>query len=149
MEIILKVDVKGVGYKNDVVKVRDGYGRNYLIPQGVAIEATSSAKKQVAENLKQAAHKAARIKQDAEQLAEQLANITFEIKAKVSETGKIFGSVTTIQVADALKEKGFNIDRRKMSFVENEIKTLGNYHVEIDLHREVKQKVPFTVVPAN
>ncbi|MCS6820633.1 MAG: 50S ribosomal protein L9 [Microscillaceae bacterium] len=148
MEVILKEDVKGLGYKNDIVKVRPGYGRNYLIPRGLAILATESAKKMLAENLKQAAHKAARIKQEALDLAERLTATTLEVPAKVSETGKIFGAVTTIQLADALASKGFEIDRRKITILDAEIKTIGEYSMQIDLHKEVKPVVKFKVVSA-
>lgn len=147
MEIILKEDVKGLGYKNDVVKVKPGFGRNYLIPQGMAILATDSAKKILAENLKQAAHKAEKLKLDALALAAQLENILVEIAAKVSETGKIFGSVTNTQLADAIKaQHNIEIDRRRITIKQDEVKTLGEYTALIDLHREVKVNVKFKVL---
>ncbi|HAI75983.1 MAG TPA: 50S ribosomal protein L9 [Microscillaceae bacterium] len=147
MEIILKDDIKGLGYKNDIVKVKPGYGRNYLIPKGLAIIATESAKKVVAENIRQAAHKAEKIKAEAAELAARLGNQTVVVPAKVSETGKIFGAVTTIQLADELRKLGFDIDRRKITIDNsNEVKTLGDYTATIDLHREVKQKINFKVV---
>ncbi|MCS6823526.1 MAG: 50S ribosomal protein L9 [Cytophagaceae bacterium] len=146
MEVILKEDIKGLGYKNDIVKVRPGYGRNYLIPKNLAIVATESAKKVVAENLKQAAHKAKRIKDEALNTAAKLAEITLTIKAKVGETGKIFGAVTSLQISDALKEKGFTIDRKKISF-KTEVREVGDYIAIVDLHKEVKQEVKFSVVP--
>ena len=148
MEIILKEDILGLGYKNDTVTVKNGYGRNYLIPQGYAIIASESNKKQIAENMRQAAHKAAKIKQDAEDLAAQLNALSLDIPAKVSESGKIFGAVTTNQLSDMLKEKGFDIDKRKMSFDQKEIKTIGDYTATVDLHREVKATVKFKVVAA-
>jgi len=148
MEIILKDDVKGLGYKNDIVKVKPGYGRNYLIPQGFAILATPSAKKVLAENIKQAQHKAERIKNDALALATSLSTLYLEIPAKAGESGKIFGAVTSIQVADVLKEKGFDIDRKKIYFKED-IKMLGEYEAHIDLHKEVKASVKINIVSAD
>jgi large subunit ribosomal protein L9 len=146
MEIILKEDIKGLGYKNDVVKVKPGYGRNYLIPKGAAIMATESAKKVVAENVKQAAHKAEKIKNDALSIAEKLASVSIvEIKAKVGDSGKIFGAVTSLQLSDALKEKGFAIDRKKISF-KGDVKEVGEYTASIDLHKEVKQEIKFKVI---
>ncbi len=145
MEIILKQDVKGLGYRNDVVKVRDGYGRNYLIPQGFAIQATDSNRKIVAENVKQAAHKAEKIRQSAEDLARNIGDLVIEIKTKAGETGKIFGAVTAIQVAEMLKAKGFDIDRRQIS-LPAEVKHLGEYTATLDLHRNVKKEVKFQVV---
>src|SRR4051812_12153589 len=114
MEIILTQDVQGLGYKNDVVKVKPGYGRNYLIPNGVALIANDSNKRMIAENSRQAAHKAAKVKQDAETIAQKMGELTVEVKTKAGETGKIFGAVTAIQIADALKAKGFDIDRKKV-----------------------------------
>lgn len=145
MEIILKEDVAGLGYKNDIVKVRDGYGRNYLIPQGLAMLATPSAKKVVEENKKQAAHKAEKIKKDAQTLADSIGDMTLEIRAKAGETGKIFGAVTTTQIAEALKEKGFEVDRRKIAF-KGDVKFLGEYVAVLDLHKEVKKELPFKVI---
>lgn len=145
MEIILKEDVKGVGYKNDIVDVRPGYGRNFLIPRGLAIEATPSAKKTVAEDIKQAAHKAEKIKTEAINTAAKLAGLTIELKAKVGETGKIFGAVTTLQISDALKDKGFSIDRKRINF-KGEVKEVGQYVAVIDLHKEVKQELKFSVL---
>jgi len=145
MEIILKEDIKGLGYKNDVVKVKPGYGRNFLIPKGAAIMATESAKKVVAENVKQAAHKAEKMKNDALATAEKLAAIVVEVKAKVGDSGKIFGAVTTLQISDSLKEKGFAIDRKKLSF-KGEVKEVGEYTALVDLHKEVKQEIKFKVV---
>ncbi len=116
MELILKADIIGLGYKNDIIKVKDGYGRNYLIPQSLAVLATPSAKKVMAENIKQAAHKAEKIKKDAQTIADGIGEMVLEIKAKAGESGKIFGAVTTIQISDALKAKGFDIDRKKIAF---------------------------------
>ncbi|WMJ74775.1 50S ribosomal protein L9 [Cytophagaceae bacterium ABcell3] len=147
MEVILKDDIKGLGYKNDIVKVKPGYGRNYLIPQGFAIIANESNRKVVAENLKQAAHKAEKVKTEAEEIAKKLDGVSLDIPAKVGETGKIFGAITTLQISDTLKEKGFNVDRKKISF-SSEIKEVGEYTAIVDLHKEVKQEVKFKVVPA-
>ncbi len=145
MELILKEDVAGLGYKNDIVKVRDGYGRNYLIPQNLAVLATASAKKVVEENRKQAAHKADKIKKDAQALADNIGSLALEIHAKAGETGKIFGAVTTTQIAEALKERGFEVERRKITF-RGEVKFIGDYVAILDLHKEVKKEIPFKVV---
>jgi large subunit ribosomal protein L9 len=145
MEVILIQDVQGLGYKNDVVKVKAGYGRNYLIPNGVALIANDSNKRMTAENTKQAAHKASKVKQDAEALAQRLGDLTIELKTKAGESGKIFGAVTAIQVADALKAKGFDIDRKKVILKETP-KQLGSYRVNIDLHKEVKHEITVNVV---
>ena len=145
MEVILKDDIKGLGFKNDVITVKAGYGRNYLIPQGFAVLANQSNRKMLAENVKQAAHKAEKIKQDAQDIADKLNGVSLAIKAKAGESGKIFGAVTTLQISDALREKGIEIDRKKIAF-NSEVKFLGSYEVEIDLHKEVKSTVAFEVV---
>ena len=145
MEIILKEDIKGLGYKNDLVSVKPGYGRNYLIPKGSATMATKSAKKVVSENVKQAAHKAEKMKTDALALASKFEGIVIEIKAKVGDSGKIFGAVTSLQIADGLKDKGFDIDRKKVSF-KGDVKEIGDYTATIDLHKEVKQEITFKVI---
>ncbi len=145
MEIILKEDYKGLGFKNDVVNVKPGFGRNYLIPQGVAIQADKTSKKILAENLKQAAHKAEKLKKDAQDLAEKLNAITLEIGAKVGESGKIFGSITPLQISDALKNKGFNIDRKKIYF-KDEIKEVGEFIAHIIIHKEAQASVKFKIV---
>lgn len=148
MEVILKDDIKGLGYKNDVVKVRPGYGRNYLIPRGYALLATDSNKKMVAENLKQVAHKAEKIKTEAQALADKIAALaSLEIPAKIGESGKIFGAVTTLQISDALKAKGIDVDRKKISF-KGDVKEAGEYTASVDLHKEVKQDLKFKVVAA-
>ena len=148
MEIILKEDVKGLGYKDDVVTVKPGYARNYLIPQGFAILASESNKKMLAENLKQAAHKKAKIKQDADDLAVRIGDLEIVIEAKAGETGKIFGAVTPLQIAEGLVAKGFEIDRKKISFSED-IKTLGDYKAILDLHKEVKHEISVKVIAAD
>ncbi|MFM6976862.1 MAG: 50S ribosomal protein L9 [Sphingobacteriaceae bacterium] len=145
MEIILKQDIKGLGEKDDIVNVKPGYGRNFLIPQGIGSLATESAKKVLAENLKQAAFKQDKIKKDAEAVAARLEGVKLSIGAKAGESGKIFGSVNTIQVADALKKQGFEVDRRRITF-ETEPKFVGEYIVNLNLHKEVKVQVPFEVV---
>jgi large subunit ribosomal protein L9 len=133
MEIILKQDVTGLGYKNDIVKVKAGYGRNYLIPNGVALIANESNKRMVAENVRQMAHKAAKIKDEATALAAKIGDLTIELKTKAGESGKIFGAITVLQVSDALKAKGFDVDRKKISFKEQP-KELGEYVAHLDLH---------------
>jgi large subunit ribosomal protein L9 len=145
MEVILKQDVTGLGYKNDTVKVKPGYGRNYLIPTGAAIIANDSNKRLIAENIRQAAHKAAKLKQDAEALAAKIGELTIEIKTKAGESGKIFGAVTAVQVAEILKSKGFEVDRKKVHFKEQP-KELGTYTVTLDLHKEVKHTLSVNVV---
>ena len=145
MEVILKDDVKNLGYKNDIVTVKPGYGRNYLLPQGLAILADKTNKKIVAENVRQAAHKADKIKGDAQAIADKIGDAAFDIKAKVGETGKIFGRVTTLQVAEALKAKGVDVDRKRISF-DQEPASAGEYTATINLHKEVKHQVRFNVV---
>ena len=146
MNIILKTDIAGLGYKNDTVAVKPGYGRNYLIPQGYAMMATDSNKKIVAENIRQAAHKAEKLKSDAQAIADGIGDMTLTIPAKAGDSGKIFGRVTNTQVAEALREKGFDIDRKKITV--EDVKTLGTYEASLDLHKEVKHKVKFDVVSA-
>lgn len=145
MEIILKQDIKNLGEKDDVVNVKPGYGRNYLIPKGYATLATESAKKVLAENLKQAQFKQEKIKNDALAVAARLEGVKLTIGAKAGESGKIFGAVNTIQVADALKREGFEVDRRRITF-ETEPKFVGEYVANLNLHKEVKVQVPFEVV---
>ena len=145
MEIILLQDVQNLGYKDDVVKVKNGYGRNYLIPQGKAILATPSAKKQLEENLKQRAHRLAKIKADAEALAAKLNGVSLQIGAKTSATGTIFGSVNNIQIAEALAKQGFDVDR-KIIFINDNVKELGSYKATVKLHKEVSAEINFEVV---
>lgn len=147
MELILKEDIKNLGYKDDIVNVKGGYGRNYLIPQGLAIIANSSNKKMIQENIRQAAHKADKVKKDAEDIAAKLEGMTLQIPAKAGETGKIFGSVTTLQISDALKEKGIDIERKRIN-INADIKTLGDYTAEITLHKEVHPEINIQVVEA-
>jgi len=145
MEVILKQDVKNLGYKDDVVKVKDGYGRNYLIPKGYAMIANESNRKVLAENIRQAQFKQDRIKKDAETIAAGLENVIVSIGAKAGESGKIFGAVNTIQFAEALKKIGFDVDRKRITF-ETDVKFLGSYIANLNLHKEVKIQVPFEVV---
>ena len=144
MQIILLTDIANLGQKDDVINVKPGYGRNYLIPQGYAILATEAAKKVVAENAKQRAHKEARLKAEAEELAAKLAEVQLSIGAKTSSTGKIFGSVNNIMIAEALNAQGFEVDRKKI--ILKEVKEIGTHTATIKLHREVKVDVQFEVV---
>lgn len=141
----MKQDVQGLGYKNDIVKVKPGYGRNYLIPQGLAVIANPANKKMIEENIRQAAHKAAKIRQDAQELANRIGELTVEIKTKAGDSGKIFGSVTPLQVSEALKAKGFEVDRKKISFREQP-RQVGQYIAVLDLHKEVKHEIKVNVV---
>ena len=144
MEIILKEDVVNLGYKNDIVTVKSGYGRNYLIPTGKAVIASPAAKKMLAEELKQRAHKLEKIKKDAEAVAEQLKEVSLTIATKVSATGTIFGSVSNIQIAEELAKLGHNVDR-KIIFVKG-VKEVGSYTATVKLHKEVSVEIPFAVV---
>ena len=146
MEIILLQDVNKLGQKDDIVHVKNGYGTNFLIPKGYAIAASQSAKKMHAENLKQRAHKEQKIKIDAQEIASKLEGVSLVVGAKTSSSGKIFGSVNTIQIAEALKEKGFDIDRKGITLPEDQIKEVGKYKAVIKLHREVKVEVGFEIV---
>lgn len=146
MEIILKQDIANLGYKDDIVTVKDGYARNYLIPKGFAVNANASAKKQHAEILKQRAHKEEKIREVAMEMAEKLKDVSLTIGAKTSSKGKIFGSVNTIQISEALKEKGFEIERKNIAIKEELIKEIGNYTASIKLHKEVKVEIPFEIV---
>ena len=145
MEIILKEDVQNLGHKNDIIVVKNGYGRNYLIPQGLAILATPSAKKVHAENLRQRAHKEEKIKNEALEVAKTLEGKLFTIGAKASSTGKIFGSVNTIQIGEALTKDGFSVERKNIS-MKDDAKELGTYTVTVKLHREVKVDISIEVV---
>src|ERR1035437_787098 len=145
MEIILKEDVSNLGYKGDIVKVKNGYGRNFLIPTKKAIVATESAKKMLAEDLKQRAHKLDRIKNEAVELADKLKDIVLNVGAKTSTTGKIFGAVGPIQIADAFEKAGFIVDR-KVIILKDPIKEVGSYHATLKLHKEVTVEVAFEVV---
>ena len=145
MEVILLEDVANLGYKDDVVNVKKGYARNYLIPQAKAIIATESAKKVLAENLRQRAHKLEQIKMSAQELADKLEGVTLTIGTKTSSSGTIFGSVTNIQIADALREKGFEVER-KLIVIKDAVKEVGNYIATAKLHKEIAVDIPFEVV---
>ena len=148
MEVILKEDIINLGFKDDIVTVKDGYGRNYLIPQKKAVIASESAKKMLAEELRQRAHKLEAIKQEAQALGEKIDGLHLEIKAKTSKYGVIFGSVTNIQLAEALAEKGFEIDR-KIIQIKKAVKEVGDYDAQVRLHREVIVPITFTVISEN
>ncbi len=147
MEIILKEDIIGLGYKNDIVNVKRGYGRNYLIPQGKGVIASESARKVLAENLKQQAAKLAAAKAEAEKQGKALEGVTLTIVAKVAASGATYGSVNVSTVADALKEKGFDIDRKIITM--KDIKAVGTYEAIVHFHKEVEIKVPVIVVAEN
>lgn len=144
MEIILQEDVQGLGYKYDVVKVKDGFGRNYLIPNKLAIVANLSNRKQRDETIRQAGQKLSRLRDDAQAMANRLAEVKIVLRTKVGDSGKIFGSITNLQLAEELTKLGFEIDRRKIS-IPPDVKAIGEYTAEVDLHREIKGKVPFSV----
>lgn len=146
MEIILKKNVDKLGYKDEVVTVKPGYGRNFLIPQGYAILATESAKKAHAEVLKQRSHKESKVKEEAEALGSKLDGLALKVKAKVGEGGKIFGSVTTIAISDALKAEGIEIDRKSLKIESEPVKELGSYKASANLHKEVIKSFDFEVV---
>ena len=146
MEIILKQDMPDLGHKDDIINVKDGYGRNYLIPKGLAILATDSAKKVHSENLRQRAHKEEKIKLEAEELSTKLSEVKLTLGAKTSKSGKIFGSINTIQIAEALQEKGFEIDRKYITLPGDQIKEIGKYQAVIKLHREVKAEIEFEII---
>lgn len=145
MKLILTQDVRNLGHKDDVVAVRPGYGRNYLIPQGMAKMATESAMKMLAEDVKQRAFKQDKIRKDAEALSVKLDGVKVQLKAKTGTSGKIFGAVTTLQVTNALKDLGIEVDRRKIVFSE-EPKMLGSYKALINLHKEVTKEIEIDVV---
>ena len=145
MEVILIQDVANLGYKNDIVKVKDGYGRNYLIPSRLAVIANESNRKQLAENLKQQAHKMAKLLADAQALAEKLANTVVTVSAKANEDGKIFGTITTTQVSEALAALGIEVDK-KIITIDEAVKTLGEATATAKLHREVKAEIKLNVV---
>lgn len=145
MKIILKENVAGLGYKDDVVEVKDGYGRNYLIPQGLAIIANRSTLRQLEETLKQRAHKLAQIKAEAEEFAKSLEGLKLTIGAKASATGTIFGSVNAIQIAEALEKLGHTVDR-KIILISEPVKELGSYKALIKPHKEVEVEIEFEVV---
>jgi len=147
MELILRQDVEGLGFKDDIVTVKNGYGRNYLIPQGSAILATISAKKVLAENLKQRAFREKKIVDDANKLAEAIKALEIKITAKVGTGDKLFGSVNNINVAEAIEKEGHSIDKKFINVSGGSIKRLGKYNATVRLHREVSVDLPFAVIP--
>ncbi len=146
MEIILQQDLPNLGYKYDVVNVKPGYARNFLIPKGFAIEATESAKKLNAEIVKQKQHKEERIKKEAQENASKLNSLILRIPTKAGENNKIFGSITTIQIAQALSEQGFTVDRKSIVMAEENIKTLGTYKAKVKLYKDISAEITFEVV---
>ncbi len=146
MEIILKKDVANLGHADDIVNVKNGYALNYLIPQGFAILATPSAKKVLAENIRQRAHKEAKFRADAEALAAKLAEITVKVSAKVSESGKIYGSVTTIQIAEALAAAGVEVDKKDITILADSVKETGVYEASVKCYKDIKGTFKFEVV---
>lgn len=145
MEIILKQDVENLGHKDEIVNVKPGYARNYLIPQGYAIMATASAKKVYEENMKQKAHKEAKLREDAEAVAEKMNGLSLRIGTKTSSTGKIFGSINTVMIAEALEKEGFNIERKNITLKGEAIKEVGNYEANVKIYKNIKVVVPFEV----
>lgn len=145
MDIILTKDIAGLGYKDDLVSVKPGYGRNYLIPYGYAIIASEGNKKALQEKVKQIAHKAEKIKTSAEELAKKIGDMKLEIRTKAGESGKIFGAVTSLQISEALSAQGIEVDRKQISFP-TEVKMLGDYKAVLNLHKEVKKEVDFSVI---
>lgn len=145
MEVILKEDVVNLGYKDDIVDVKKGYARNFLIPQGKAVIASESAKKVIAENNRQRAHKLEQLKNEAEAFAKKMEGTTLTVGAKTSSTGTIFGSVTNIQIAEELAKKGFEVDR-KFILIKDQVKEVGTYTATVKLHKEVSIEIPFEVV---
>ncbi len=147
MEIILKQDVPNLGHKDDIVVVRNGYATNYLIPQGFATMATPSAKKMHAENMRQRAHKEAQIREEATQMAAKLEGVQVTLATKVSSTGKIFGSINNIQIAEALAQQGFQIDRRNITILgDDSIKEVGIYEAVVKCHKDIKANIKLEIV---
>lgn len=146
MEVILKKNVDNLGYANDVVTVKPGYGRNFLIPQGYAVLATASAKKAHAEIMKQKSHKESKVLSEAEELGNKLASLSLTITTKVGESGKIFGSVNAIQLADAIRKEGLEVDRKSLKITQEPIREIGTYEAVANLHKDVKTTFSFEVV---
>jgi large subunit ribosomal protein L9 len=146
MEVLLKKDIDRLGSKDELVEVKNGYGRNFLIPKGLAILATDSVKKMHAETLKQRAHKDNQLKEEAGKIYEKMSKKTFQVPAKVGENGKIFGSITNIQLADSLDKAGFNVERKNITLPTGNLKSVGKFEAEIFLHKEVKGKISFEII---
>lgn len=145
MEVILKKNVDNLGYKDDIVEVKPGYGLNFLIPQGYAIVANASTKKAHEEMLRQRSHKEEKIKEEAQSIASKLENVSVKIIAKVGENGRIFGSVNTVQLSEALKAEGVEVDRKSLKIKEEPIKEVGNYNAIANLHKDVQTEFSFEV----
>ena len=145
MEVILKKDIRGLGYKNETVSVKPGYGRNFLIPKGIAMIASTSNKKMIEEEIRQASHKAEKAKKDAVETAEKIGDLLIEIKTKAGEKGRIFGAITPIQIAEALAKNGHRVDRKQIS-LEQKIRELGEYNALLQLHKEVQHTVRLKIV---
>ena len=146
MEVLLKKDIDRLGSKDELVEVKNGYGRNFLIPKGLAILATDSIKKMHAETLKQRAHKYNQLKEEAGKIYEKMSKKTFQVPAKVGENGKIFGSITNIQLADSLDKAGFKVERKNITLPTGNLKSVGKFEADIVLHKEVKGKISFEIV---
>ena len=146
MEVLLKKDIDRLGIKDELVEVKNGYGRNFLIPKGLAILATDSVKKMHAETLKQRAHKDNQLKEEATKIYEKMSKKTFKVPAKVGENGKIFGSITNIQLADSLDKAGFKVERKNITLPTGNLKSIGKFEADIVLHKEVKGKISFEIV---
>lgn len=146
MQIILVQDIENLGHKDDVVTVKDGYARNFLIPKKMAIIATESARKVIAENKKQQAHKETKLKENAQSLATRLGNLKLSIGVKASATGKIFGSVTPLMISEAINKNGYEIERKQVVVADDHIKEVGSYNVKVKLHRDVFVEIPLEVV---
>ena len=146
MEVILKKNVNKLGYANEIVKVKPGYGRNFLIPQGYAVLATASAKKAHGEILKQKPHKETKLQEEAQELANKMSALELSIQTKAGDNGKIFGSINTIQLAAALKKEGYEVDRKSLKIKDEPIKELGSYEAEVNLYKGVQQTISFKVI---
>ena len=147
MQIILTQDIENLGHKDEIIVVKDGYARNYLIPKKMAVLATESARKVLEENIRQRSHKEAKIKNDAESLATRMSNLKLTIGVKASTTGKIFGSVTPLMIAEAINKNGFEIERKQVVVADDHIKEVGNYTVKVKLHKDVFVELPMEVIP--
>ena len=146
MEVLLKKDMDRLGNKDEIITVKNGFGRNYLIPKGIAILATESVKKMHTETLKQRAHKYNQLKEEASKIYEKMAKKTFKVPVKVGENGKIFGSITNIQLADSLEKAGFKIERKNITLPSGNLKSIGKFEAEVVLHKEVKGKISFEII---
>ena len=146
MEVLLKKDIDRLGNKDEIVTVKNGFGRNYLIPKGIAVLATESVKKMHAETLKQRAHKDNQLKEEASKIYEKMVKKTFQVPVKIGENGKIFGSITNIQLADSLEKAGFKIERKNITLPSGNLKSIGKFEAEVVLHKEVKGKISFEII---